>query len=225
MIGEEIRKAVFRDTTTYYHSVPPGMCAPPLIRFAKKYAGQEILDLGCATGNYCLRLSRDGFTVKGADVNREYVDIARSRGVDAYVVDGAVPFPDRSFDTVLLFEVLEHLQNPGEVLQEAARLARRNVLITTPHSGDVDRLREQGLLFEHFADLDHRNFFTVKTLRELLLRHFPDVRVSKGDGINPLALIGWMPLRLAGKVLTKLGILRPRYHFRCYAVASVGESQ
>ena len=35
-------------------------------------------------------------------------------------------------DTVFLFEVLEHLEDPAEVLREARRVARRNVLLSTP---------------------------------------------------------------------------------------------
>jgi 2-polyprenyl-3-methyl-5-hydroxy-6-metoxy-1,4-benzoquinol methylase len=222
MIGEDIRKSVFRDTKTFYDRVPIDQVARQLIVFARKHAGKEILDLGCAVGNYSRRLAALGYRVKGADINPEYIRIARERGVDAYLVEGgALPFPDRSFDSVVLFEVLEHLPDPDGVLREAKRVARKNVILTTPNSERTADLQRAGLLYEHFADLDHRNFFTPATLEALLEKHFRKVRVRQGDGINPLALLPWKPLRVLGAGLTHLGLLKPRFYFRLFAVADV----
>ena len=221
MIGDEIRNSVFRDTKSFYRQFPADVVARPLINFTKKHAGKEILDLGCATGNYCRCLGKLGYSVKGADVNAEYVATARERGVDAVLIEDAVPFPDRSFDTVLVFEVLEHLADPEQVIKEAKRLSRHNVLFTTPNSGGVERLQCEGLLFEHFADLDHKNFFTEESLGRLLRPHFARVKIFKGEGINPLALIGIRPLRLLGKALTKAGLVPVQHHFRLYAVAEM----
>ena len=48
------------------------------------------------------------------DVVPEYVERARSIGVDARVYDGErVPLEDDSVDTVILLEVLEHLEDPA----------------------------------------------------------------------------------------------------------------
>jgi SAM-dependent methyltransferase len=221
MIGEDIRASVFRDTKNYYEQVPPGVIARQLITFAKKHAGKDVLDFGCATGNYSLALSSMGYNVKGADVNAGYVRIARERGLDAHLIEGALPFADLSFDTVLLFEVLEHLPNPDAVIIEARRVARKNVLITTPNSGGVAELQRSGLLFEHFADLDHKNFFTKESLRVLLERHFVRVKVREGDGINPLALLPWRAVRFFGSGLTRLKLIPQRFYFRLFAIAEI----
>lgn len=220
MIGEDIRSAVFRDTTTYYNSMPEGLVARQLISFVRKYASGSILDLGCATGNYSVILKSLGYDVKGADVNPEYVRRARERGIDTAVIDGQVPFLDKSFDTVICFEVIEHVADLDVVLSEAKRLAKKIVLFTTPNSEHVTELIQQGLMYEHFAELDHKNFFTKDSLTKALQKHFAHVEVKKGDGINPLALFGSPLIRLPGKVLTKLGILRPQYYFRLFAVCS-----
>lgn len=221
MIGDDIRARVFRDTASLYLDYPSTIVAPSLVRFVRRHAGKRVLDLGCATGNYCLHLATRGYDVHGADVNPAYVRIAASRGVDAHLITDSVPFPDKSFDTVLLFEVIEHLADPLPVLAEARRLARSNVLITTPHSGDIDLLRVQGLLYEHIADLDHRNFFTEGSLTELLSSAFPRVRVRKGNGMNPFAMMPLAPIRTLGKVLGRLRVIPPAFHFRLYAVAEV----
>jgi SAM-dependent methyltransferase len=219
-IGAEIRRAVFRDTRTFYEAgtVEP---APRLLAFARQHAGRAILDLGCATGGYCVALARHGFEVAGADTNAAYVRIARERGVAAHHVSGALPFGDASFDTVLLFEVLEHVREHDVILREARRVARKNVLITVPNCEGHEELRQRGLLLEHFADLDHRHFFTRESLQELLAGHYPRVVVKRGDPINPLALVGTRWLRRIAGAAWRLKLIRPRFHFRLYAVASV----
>ncbi len=219
MIGEEIRNIVFRDTATFYTSVPTEVIvARQLVRFVRRNSGKKILDYGCAVGNYCLYFKDHGFETTGVDINSHYVAIARSRGVDAYVLNGNANFPDKSFDTVIIFEVLEHLENPDIILQDAKRLARKNVLITTPNCDRITELRNEGLLFEHFADLDHKNFFTPETLHTLLSKHFRTVKVEKGNGINPFALSSFKFMRTIGKTLSYLKITRPYFHYRLFAV-------
>ncbi len=220
MIGEEIRASVFRDTTTLYHSMPENAVAKQLIAFTKKHAGKKILDMGCATGNYSVVLKNMGYDVKGADVNPAYVQRARERGIDAVQIDNGIPFPDKSFDTVICYEVIEHVPDLKPLFTEAKRLAAKNILFTTPNSEFVDELARQGLLYEHFAELDHKNFFTRNTLANELNKYFSDVYIKKGDGISPFALFGTSWIRFVGKVLTKLGIIRPKYHFRLFAVCT-----
>jgi ubiquinone/menaquinone biosynthesis C-methylase UbiE len=221
MIGEEIKKTVFRDTVTLYHSMPEHSVARQLIRFVKRHAGRSILDLGCATGNYSVALKNAGYDVKGADVNPAYVQKAKERGVDAVLIEGTVPLPDQCVETVICFEVIEHVPDITLLLREAKRLARKNVILTTPNSEHVELLMQQGLLYEHFAELDHKNFFTRDTLEAELKKHFTNVTVVKGDGINPFALFGTSVIRLIGKVLTRLHLLRPHFHFRLFAVCTL----
>ncbi len=219
-IGAEIRRAVFRDPKTYYANDETVRPAPRLLAFARKHAGPSILDLGCARGGICLALSGHGFRVQGADLNPEYVRIARERGVDARLIAGRLPFADAEFDSVLLFEVLEHAADPHAVLSEAKRIARKNVLMTVPNRERHKERRQRGLLFEHFADLAHRQFYTARSLRELLAAHFVAVRVTRGDPLNPLALVGNRRLRFAARAAWRIRLIRPRYNFRLYAVAA-----
>jgi SAM-dependent methyltransferase len=68
---------------------------------------------------------RPGVTVKGIEpVLRE----RSNRSVEQF--DGkAIPFPDRSFDVVMLVDVLHHTDDPIVVLRDAARVARRALII------------------------------------------------------------------------------------------------
>lgn len=86
--------------------------------------GTVVLDVGAGSGTFTNRLSAEGFEVTSTDVTDEALEVLRTR------VSGAVrradatslPFPDSSFDGVILAEVLEHVEDDGAALAEAARV-------------------------------------------------------------------------------------------------------
>jgi 2-polyprenyl-3-methyl-5-hydroxy-6-metoxy-1,4-benzoquinol methylase len=215
-----------RNTRTYYLDLSPEEAvAPGHLRFAEEHAGRRVLDFGCAIGAYCLALSRLGFACTGVDVNSAYVERARANGVDTHLVerDGPAPFRDASFDTVLLFEVLEHVPDYEQVLREAARLARKNVLITVPNCAAIAALEGSGVVFDHMLDQDHVNFFTPETLDAALAAIFPAHEVEQREFVDRGLLRRLLPAAI-GKPLSALcaaGLLGRRFSYRLFARATV----
>src|SRR5829696_6962170 len=99
-----------------------------LVDFVAEHAGRSVLDLGCGLGGYSRALAERGFDVRALDVVPDYVERARSIGVEAELYDGdTIPLGDGAVDTVMLLEVLEHLDDPAQLLGEARRVARTGV--------------------------------------------------------------------------------------------------
>jgi SAM-dependent methyltransferase len=208
----------------------PGLPAKPgeyyraFVRFAAKYAGDSILDLGCGYGAYSLALNAQGRRCVGCDVNMKYLASASTSGLPVVAVDSVLPFPDRSFDTVMLLEVIEHVPQLENILKEAFRVARRNVLVTVPNAEKLDRLQENDVTYAHMLSSDHVHFFDPATLEDLLGRFGGKVEVRRGDPIYPFWFVSRSLAYYALRVLYRTGLLKPIFFTRLYAVASVREN-
>jgi SAM-dependent methyltransferase len=179
--------------------------------------------VGCGYAAYSAALTDGGYECFGCDINMEYLRKAVSK-VPVVAADTPLPFPDRSFDTVLLFEVIEHVANPENILREAFRVARKNVLITAPNSADIETLRDNDVTYSHMLSSDHVNFFDPESLERLLRQFAKDIHVDRGDPIYPFWFVARSSAYYALRLLYRAGVLRPRFFSRLYAVASVRES-
>lgn len=87
------------------------------------------LDVSCGQGDMLDRALTMGFPfVKGTEIVPKLIDGDRV----IYAEVHALPFPDKSFEVVSLFDVIEHLV-PGDdeaACRELARVATRFVLLT-----------------------------------------------------------------------------------------------
>lgn len=83
-------------------------------------SGDRLLDAGCGRGEVLLAAARDGARVVGVDYSEAAVEIAREtlaevEGADVRRADITdLPFPDASFDRILLADVIEHLDSDQE---------------------------------------------------------------------------------------------------------------
>ncbi|WP_435007602.1 class I SAM-dependent methyltransferase [Tundrisphaera lichenicola] len=90
--------------------------------------GRKVLDLGCGTGRHTLPLVEAGAEVVAVDAVPEMMTLARDKLGLAPVhwvlhrLPDPLPFPDATFDLVVLGLVAEHLEDLEAVLSEAARV-------------------------------------------------------------------------------------------------------
>ena len=215
------KENIFRNTKNWYLD-KSNYTSQSLIKFTVNNAGTNILDVGCATGEYCQKLNGLGFKCVGVDVNPEYIARAKKSGVKAYVINGkSLNLTDNSFDTALLFEVLEHVKYPDIILEEVKRIAKKNVLITVPNCSAFFTLKRFGLTYEHMLEKDHINFFTKKDMEDLLSKHFKKFRVEEREPLTfgVIGLPWWV--RYPILVLQRLKLIKREIYYRLYAVAEV----
>ncbi|MFG0329397.1 MAG: class I SAM-dependent methyltransferase [Phycisphaerales bacterium] len=105
------------------------------------------LDLGCGDGLFTHLVAQTGIIAAGVDVEPDAIEQARRCVAQAgpypsesprFVQSdgGPLPFPDESFNTIFMFDVIEHLPNPIGVLKDASRVLRPggHLLVTTPEA-------------------------------------------------------------------------------------------
>lgn len=128
----------------------------------ERHAGRLTVDVGCGNGSYVLQLGGKR-TLFGVDGRRfEAWDAAPERFL---VSDAAqLPLADASVDTVLCFETLEHLPDPKLALAEYRRVTRGRLVLTVPNCEITPGMRDSNLIFGHWVDRTHRNFYDLNTI-------------------------------------------------------------
>ncbi|PIS38646.1 MAG: hypothetical protein COT34_02605 [Candidatus Nealsonbacteria bacterium CG08_land_8_20_14_0_20_43_11] len=102
--------------------------------------GGSVLDLGCGDGLLLSKLRERGIAGEGLDISQIAVKKAKEIGVKAEVFDFSVnklPFSDKSFENVVLLDVLEHLYAPFDILKEAVRVSKQNIIIAAPNFNSI----------------------------------------------------------------------------------------
>ena len=104
-----------------------------LARLLDARPAETLLDVGCGTGYFSRRFSREsGLKVTGMDIAPDMLDLARSKAPEIPLVraDAAcLPFFDCAFDHVVAITSLCFVADEVRVLREMARVARRRVVL------------------------------------------------------------------------------------------------
>jgi len=132
-------------------------------------SGKKILDVGCGPGHLVDYLSQNGYRATGIDITKSFIGYAKKNYLGNYLVGNAskLPFTDHEFDTVLIRNVLEHVENDQKVLTECLRVGKK-VIIYVPHKTSSSLL-QKGLIYSHYQDKSHVRNYTKKTLGKLIL--------------------------------------------------------
>ena len=141
---------------------------------------RTVLDVGCGVGNFLSLAGREGLDAVGVDVDPRPVEAARGAGLRAYTtaeLDQHVP--DATMDAATMWDVIEHVVDPGALLRDAVRKLRPGglVVIETPDALFPLRPVARGL---HYASggraglarrlyyWEHKTYFSERGLRRLL---------------------------------------------------------
>jgi ubiquinone/menaquinone biosynthesis C-methylase UbiE len=97
------------------------------VRLSGLPAGARVADLGCGSGVFTGILARRGYRSTGIDLSPKLIEIAHREfpGIEFTEADiEHLPFPDASFDGVLLSGVVHHLPDLSRCAAEVFRVLR-----------------------------------------------------------------------------------------------------
>jgi SAM-dependent methyltransferase len=138
---------------------------------------QTVLEVGCGTGHFARWLGSLGPAVVGLDLSHAMLAEARRLQSPSCVRGDAqvLPFESRSFDLVALITTLEFVEDPLGVLKEAARVARKGLLLGVLNRWSLLALRRR---------LSRRALWrSARPLSPLQLRHLVQQSVGeRGQG-------------------------------------------
>jgi len=145
--------------------------SPWAVQFLKeydKYLESPILEIGCGNGAVLEYLKKKKYFAMGIDISRPSIQKCLKHGFPAvhHNVDNGLPFPDKSFKTVLSFHMLEHCRNPKFVIEETERVLDGHSCIITPGGEDC-------------VDYGHFGNFNINDVKDFLSKS--DIIISIED--------------------------------------------
>lgn len=200
---------IFRELTTFRR-----------IRRLKRYAqGSKLLEVGSGAGDFLYAASRAGWKVAAVEYNKALADLLRSE-LRFDVRSGELTrgvWEKESFDTLVLWSVLEHVPDPIETLNTVSYYLKPGgtVFFQLPTIYGLSFGRRFGKHW-HILDLPrHLHFFGKESLSSLCGKAGMNLTVFK----TPLLDTGWCYLASCsnyanesggwGQRLLKLALLAP----------------
>jgi len=142
-----------------------------VVKFTGRSSGR-VLDVGCGTGDRLDVFRSKGFETHGvetsdsADYAKEHLNLSVSKG-NLF----SVRFPDRFFDIVTLYNVLEHTHDPTRVCDEIHRILKDDgfLIIQVPNKDSLQHriFEKRWAAFDLPRDL---YYFGTESLKSLLGR-------------------------------------------------------
>jgi hypothetical protein len=210
----------------------PGQQDAGIMGFLKPRVRGRILDMGGGRGAYAHALAQSGHSVTLAELDPASLEVAASLGLDVLDMNQVSwESLENRFDTVMLIEMLEHVEDPLDFLRRVSRCAKK-ILLTVPCNDDFPALFRWGLTYNHVAVSDHLHQFTRADIVSLLRQAGYRAEVHTGAYLFPVNFISLLYHSMGRSVLgrlfvvplwalNKLGWLPRRFPSRIFAEAYV----
>jgi hypothetical protein len=166
----------------------------------KHVSGGKLIELGCAFG-FFLEEASSAFTTCGVEISDHARAVCTGKRLD--VVREATPeflASHGPFDAAVMLDVLEHMQDPGDMLDRLRESMRpgAQLLVTTGDYGSL-LARVMGKRWRLMTPPQHLWFFSPRTVSALLERHgFRVHTVDHPWKLVPMALVAYQATRYVG---------------------------
>jgi 2-polyprenyl-3-methyl-5-hydroxy-6-metoxy-1,4-benzoquinol methylase len=152
--------------------------------------GSSILDFGCAQADF-INFAKSDFVFWGLDYSVEAISLAKQDFPELkeklFTLNQINDLPDKYFKAVVIWDVLEHLWNPVELLSVILSKLDDNgfVFISSPKP-DSFFAKLTGRFWPFVTPPEHLGFFSKKTIFMIadMLNLTVEERFSKGKWVN-----------------------------------------
>ena len=179
-----------------------------LAKAKRRARGRSLLEIGCGSGFMLEEALAQGYqTVRGVEPSHKAIAAAQPSVRDRIVPGIMEPglFEDGEFDTACMFQVFDHLPEPGAILEQVrAVLSPSGVLLCFNHNVQSLSARMLGAR-SPIIDIEHCYLYSPTTMKRLMQRHGFEV-VEAGGATNTLSVRHFLHL-LPSPAKLKRGLL------------------
>lgn len=156
---------------------------------------KSVLDLGCGPSSplqYCQNIK---YSI-GIEAYKPYLAESKNKKIHTKYFNKKIEelnFPDKSFDAVIMIEVLEHLPKKlgYEILRKAEKWAIKKIIITTPNGYLHQKQLDKNMLQKHISSWTKKDFkwqnYKIFGLAGLkYLRKESENESMNGDLLSPI---------------------------------------
>lgn len=132
----------------------------------------KLLDLGCSSGSFLEVAKTMGFKAEGLEPAYSAAKAAQEKGFTVHIgTIESVNLPEKSFDAITLFEVIEHIPNPVILLNHCRRILKPGGVImigtANTHSWTRKIMKTRWDYFDMAQHGGHISFFNKKSMKML----------------------------------------------------------
>ncbi len=141
----------------------------------KKYhpfGSRKLLEIGCGTGRFLFASEKAGWETYGIDISQKAVGLAKELLPKSKIKAGTIEEADllpNSFDMIVAFEVIEHVENPYTFLSKIRNFLRDDgILVISTPDWDCWAIKRHPL--KNYWPPYHLWFFNNESLKHLFER-------------------------------------------------------
>jgi SAM-dependent methyltransferase len=137
-------------------------------RLLEKHApGRRVLDFGCYDGGF-LEYLGENWHRSGIEPSTRAAERAKARGIRilASSIEEVAPEHHGQFDAIVVFDVMEHLNDPVAVLRSLSRLLTPGgIMLLETGNSDSAHWRLAGTAYWYCAPVEHVGFFNKRSIQ------------------------------------------------------------
>ena len=155
--------ATIYDEKSHPYTVYPSQLCKHLFDRFHMNKGMKLLDIGCGRGEFANGFKELGLIVNGVEREKIHIDGINVQYLD--VEKDPLPYKEKTYDIVFSKSVIEHLENPSNMLKESRRILKSGGMIIIMAPDWVSQMKI------YFDDYTHRTPFTKTSMNDCLKIH------------------------------------------------------